>query len=292
MGTVTVTDNVSVTGNQAVTPNAISGPGAGTTAHEFARFADTTGALLEGGITLDTDTALAANSDTKLASQKAVKSYVDAASGANDAMIFKGVIDCSANPNYPAADRGWTYRVSVAGKIGGASGINVENGDLLTCMTDSTASGNQATVGAQWAISQANIDGAVTGPAASVSGNLASFNGTGGKTIQDSGISVDTDGTLAANSANRVPSQSAVVTALALKAPLASPAFTGNPTVPTQSTATNNTRAASTAYADTSSSNAASGAVTTAGVNANLYTDAAVAFNYGRLRAFLTGNHI
>lgn len=37
---------------------------------------------------------------------------------------------------------------------------------------------------------------------------------------------------------------------LDLKAPLASPALTGNPTVPTQAPGTNNTRAASTAYAD------------------------------------------
>lgn len=36
----------------------------------------------------------------------------------------------------------------------------------------------------------------------------------------------------------------------ALLAPLASPALTGNPTVPTQAANTNNTRAASTAYAD------------------------------------------
>lgn len=38
--------------------------------------------------------------------------------------------------------------------------------------------------------------------------------------------------------------------ALALLAPLASPTFTGNPIVPTQTAGTNNTRAASTAYAD------------------------------------------
>jgi hypothetical protein len=41
-----------------------------------------------------------------------------------------------------------------------------------------------------------------------------------------------------------------ITAALALKAPLASPAFTGNPTVPNQSAGTNNTRAANTAYAD------------------------------------------
>lgn len=136
---------------------------------------------------LDTDGTLAANSDAKVPSQKAVKTYADALIAANDAMVFKGVIDCSANPNYPAADRGHTYKVSVAGKIGGASGANVEAGDLLLCLTDGTAAGTQAAVGAQWSIAQANIDGAVTGPASATSGNVATFNGTSGKVIQDSG---------------------------------------------------------------------------------------------------------
>lgn len=113
-------------------------------------------------LTADTDTTLAANSDTKVPTQKAVKAYVDGIVAAQDAMVFKGVIDCSTNPNYPAADRGWTYRVSVAGKIGGASGVNVQVGDILICLTDGTPSGDQATVGANWSIIQANIDGALT----------------------------------------------------------------------------------------------------------------------------------
>ena len=52
---------------------------------------------------LDTDGTLAANSDTKVASQKAMKTYADALIGANNAMVYKGVINCSGNPNYPAA---------------------------------------------------------------------------------------------------------------------------------------------------------------------------------------------
>ncbi|MGH7485934.1 MAG: hypothetical protein ACREMY_10095, partial [bacterium] len=82
---------------------------------------------------LDTDGTLAANSDSKVATQKAVKTYADALIGATDAVVFKGAVDCSANPNYPAADAGHLYRVSVAGKIGGASGKNVEQGDELLC---------------------------------------------------------------------------------------------------------------------------------------------------------------
>ncbi len=139
---------------------------------------------------IDTDTTLAANSDTRLATQKAVKAYVDSivTGGASDVMIFKGVIDCSASPNYPAADAGNLYKVSVAGKIGGASGPNVEVGDTLYCITDSTAAGTQAAVGANWVISQVNIDGAVTGPASVTAGHLAVFSGTTGKIIADGGV--------------------------------------------------------------------------------------------------------
>ena len=46
------------------------------------------------------------------------------------------------------------------------------------------------------------------------------------------------------------PSQNAVFDALALKAPLASPALTGNPTAPTQSPLDNSTKIATTAYVD------------------------------------------
>ena len=110
---------------------------------------------------LDTDTTLTANSDVRVATQKAVKAYVDQIVASQDAMVFKGVLDCSANPNYPGADRGWTYRVSVAGRIGGASGEKVTPGDLVICLMDGTAAGNQATVGGNWTTIQANLDGAL-----------------------------------------------------------------------------------------------------------------------------------
>lgn len=108
------------------------------------------------------DGTLAANSDAVVPTQKAVKTYVDGLLSANDAMVFKGIIDCSANPDYPAADRGHTYRVSVAGKIGGAAGPNIEAGDILICITDGTGAGTHAGVGADWGIIQVNIDGALT----------------------------------------------------------------------------------------------------------------------------------
>lgn len=71
---------------------------------------------------------------------------------------FQGATDCSANPNYPAASQGDIYIVSVAGKIGGASGKVVEVGDFYLALADN-AGGTEASVGTSWAVLQANITG-------------------------------------------------------------------------------------------------------------------------------------
>lgn len=107
-----------------------------------------------------------------------------------DAMSFEGVIDCSANPNYPAADAGHVYKISVAGKIGGGSGPNVEVGDTIYCITDGSAAGTHAAVGANWVIVQANLDGAVIGPASSTDLRIAVFSGTTGKLLADGGKTI------------------------------------------------------------------------------------------------------
>jgi hypothetical protein len=96
-----------------------------------------------------------------------------------DALVYKGVVDCSTNPNYPAADKGHVYKVSVAGKIGGASGTTVEAGDMLICNTDSTASGTQATVGSKWDIIQNNIDLSTLQPKDADLTAIAGLTGTG-----------------------------------------------------------------------------------------------------------------
>lgn len=106
---------------------------------------------------IDKDVALTANSDHRVASQKATKTYVDALAGAINALVYKGVINCAASPNYPAADAGYIYMVSVAGLIGGGAGPAVEAGDLLICKTDGSASNTHAVVGANWGIIQANL---------------------------------------------------------------------------------------------------------------------------------------
>jgi len=126
----------------------------------------------------------------EVATTSEVEAIVNSRLAAADAVIYKTAIDCSASPKYPAADAGHLYRVSVAGKIGGASGMVVEVGDTLLCNTDSSAEGTQAEVGAKWNVIQVNIDGAVVGPGSATDADVAVFNGTTGKVVKDGGKTV------------------------------------------------------------------------------------------------------
>ena len=142
-----------------------------------------TGALLVA----DTDPTLSANSDANVATQKATKAYVDnAVTGLLD---FKGTTDCSANPNYPAASKGDAYVVSVAGKIGGASGTTVDAGDWYVATADN-AGGTEGAVGGSWGHVEHNITGLGTAAL----------------------LAADTDGSLAANSDSNVATQKATRT--------------------------------------------------------------------------------
>ena len=119
---------------------------------------------------IDVDTTLSANSDSRLATQKAVKAYVDnAVTGLLD---LKGSTDCSTNPNYPSALKGDAYYVTVAGKIGGASGKTVEVGDVYVALADN-AGGTEASVGTSWFVLNQNLSGV-----ALTSGTLAQFAST------------------------------------------------------------------------------------------------------------------
>lgn len=101
---------------------------------------------------------MASNSATKVPTQQSVKTYVDTA--VTGLLDFKGSIDASTNPNYPAALKGDTYVISVAGKVGGASGITVEVGDMIVATADN-AGGTQASVGTSWTLLQHNLVGAL-----------------------------------------------------------------------------------------------------------------------------------
>ncbi len=103
-------------------------------------------------------TASGGTNTTQAASTAFVMSAVSAAVAG--LLELQGNLDCSANPNYPAGLKGDTYYVSVAGKIGGGSGISVEIGDAIVCKTDN-AGGTEASVGTSWFILEKNLAGAL-----------------------------------------------------------------------------------------------------------------------------------
>lgn len=94
--------------------------------------------------------------------QIATTAYADAAVAlaVTGLLDFKGATDASGTPNYPAASKGDAYVVSVAGKIGGASGASVDIGDVYVASADN-AGGTQAGVGASWFILEHNLTGAL-----------------------------------------------------------------------------------------------------------------------------------
>lgn len=142
-------------------------------------------------------TADTGTNTTQIATTAFVKTAVDTAiAGVADALIYKGTVAGGSTGSYgaltPAANKGDTYKVSTAGKIDGKV---VEIGDMLICNTDNTAQAtdsNYATIAANWDVIQANIDGAVTGPASSTDAHVATFNGATGKVIKDSGYTIAT----------------------------------------------------------------------------------------------------
>lgn len=126
-------------------------------------------------------TAPAGTNTTQAASTEFVERAVNAVLGANDAMLFKGIVDGTHALPDEAYHTGWTYKVNEAGTYAGQA---CEIGDMVVCVSDfDTTAAN-----ADWVVVQRNIDGAVTGPTASTSDNVAVFDGATGKAIADSGI--------------------------------------------------------------------------------------------------------
>jgi hypothetical protein len=141
-------------------------------------------------LAVDVDTTLAANSDLRIPSQKAVKTYVDAL--VVGLLDFKGSQACAANPNYPAALKGDAYYVSSAGKIGGASGKSVDIGDVFIASADN-AGGTEASVGTSWFVLEHNLTGAL------VAANNLSDLANAGTARTNLGLTYFATGTDAAN---------------------------------------------------------------------------------------------
>lgn len=175
------TGNISGSGNLTITGNTnLNGE---TYAESI-----TAGSLLVNGnanfVQIPTaPTPAATSNDTSVATT----AFVMNAFTANDAMVFKGVVN--ANGDLPATHKqGWTYRVATAGTYAGKV---CEVGDIIICVTDGTAANND-----HWAVIQNNIDGAVTGPASATTNAIARYNGTTGKIIKNSNVTIDDTGNI------------------------------------------------------------------------------------------------
>ena len=133
------------------------------------------------GATFTGTVTLAADPQNNL--EAATKQYVDRlVAGINDFTV--GVVD-SSTP-LPATDYevGQTFRVAEAGTY---AGVECETGDLIIVIKD-YAQGTASN--ADFLVVQANVDGAVTGPDASTDANIVVFDGTTGRKIKDSSVTI------------------------------------------------------------------------------------------------------
>jgi hypothetical protein len=173
---------------------------------------------------LDTDSSLAANSDTRVASQKGTKTYVDTQIASlqgqiTAGMVYKGTFDGSqtlAAQGISSIQKGWFWKVTVAGTASGVStpsnsGVNV--GDMVI-----------ANVTKGSAITAADFDGVDNTESADLV-RLAATQTLTNKTIDadqntitnietadfKTGV-IDTDINLAANSDVKLATQKAVKT--------------------------------------------------------------------------------
>lgn len=97
-----------------------------------------------------------------------------------------GIVDSTDNP-FPTTGykAGQMWRVAEEGTY---TGVECEIGDLIICLKDYA----EGTAGnTDFMVVQANIDGAVTGADSSVDGHIVVFNGSTGKVIKDSNVTID-----------------------------------------------------------------------------------------------------
>jgi hypothetical protein len=99
---------------------------------------------------------LRVNSDNTVSTRTAAQMLSDL--GVSGAVDLQGGTDASGNPNYPSALKGDAYYITVAGKIGGASGKSVDVGDLVIATADN-AGGAEGSVGTSWIVVERNIAG-------------------------------------------------------------------------------------------------------------------------------------
>lgn len=142
---------------------------------ELEQKADLSGATFTGSVILPADPTQNLEAVTK--------QYVDRlVAGLNEFTV--GIVD-SSTP-LPATDYtvGQTFRVAEAGTY---AGQECETGDLIIVIKDYEVDSASNT---DFLVVQANVDGAVTGPDASTDANIVVFDGTTGRKIKDSTVTL------------------------------------------------------------------------------------------------------
>lgn len=167
--------------------NNVTKTDATTTAGYIPKFNNTTG-VIENGYSVQTTLA---SSSTAIPTAAAVVAAIDNKIAVADAMIYKGTLGTDGTVTKVPANGykvGWTYKVITAGTY---AGIKCEVGDMLIAINNGPVSGTTV-VNADWTVVQANIDGAVTGPASATTGHIAVFDGATGKVIKDGTYTIAT----------------------------------------------------------------------------------------------------
>lgn len=186
----TVTPSNGAAQDISVTPsiaNNVTKTAAATTAGYIPKFNNTTG-VIENGYSVQTTLA---SSSTAIPTAAAVVAAIDNKIAVADAMIYKGTLGTDGTVTKVPANGykvGWTYKVITAGTY---AGIKCEVGDMLIAINNGPIS-STTVVNADWTVVQANIDGAVTGPASATAGHIAVFDGATGKVIKDGTYTIAT----------------------------------------------------------------------------------------------------
>lgn len=186
----TVTPSNGAAQDISVTPsiaNNVTKTAAATTAGYIPKFNNTTG-VIENGYSVQTTLV---SSSSAIPTAAAVVAAIDNKIVAADAMIYKGTLGTDGTVTKVPTNGykvGWTYKVITARTY---AGIKCEVGDMLIAINNGPVSGTTV-VNADWTVVQANIDGAVTGPASATAGHIAVFDGATGKVIKDGTYTIAT----------------------------------------------------------------------------------------------------
>jgi len=158
--TLTINGTAVVYNNSAAKSSTFYAPtSSGTTGTDYYLTPTTSGAP----VWQQADSSIASGS-TKLITSGAVYSAVNSIIATTDAMVYKGVLDATSS-GLPAANKGDTYKVSVAGNFNNTKPVEV--GDMLICNTDNTAAVAYGSITASswnsWDVIQTNLTTSTAG---------------------------------------------------------------------------------------------------------------------------------